>query len=221
MNLENMEQANIQATNKHVPNSELLAAGEVITDNQAPVGKPALPNSIIQDSNIGVSIDDQSQIMNLSIISRANQEPANISEPISEKILSKRSQQLYFGKKRPLPPSEDDVKKPFVDTFSSQSSHQLSSQMDGLTQIVGDCNRCKEYKVEIKRIKQTILRMTKDAAAAKKRQDNNLATSLRAQEAMQKELTILRSSNVKLHIEMTDVKGVIRDIQSALGRCKF
>ena len=69
----------------------------------------------------------------------------------------------------------------------------------------------------MKILQQTITRMIREADSAKKRQDNILATSLGAQETMQKELTLLWSSNVKLHIELTDMKAVLRDVQSALA----
>ena len=108
-----------------------------------------------------------------------------------------------------------------TDRVLSQFSQQLSSNIEGSSQIYVDCNGCKEYKVEVKRLQQTIIRITREAEAAKKRQDNILSTSLKSQESMQQELSQLRTNNVKLHIELTDVKAALRAIQGALSQCKF
>ena len=107
-----------------------------------------------------------------------------------------------------------------IESFLSQPSHQPSQNYDS-SLIDGDCNSCKKFKKELESLKQTVSTMIRDAAIEKRRQDNNLASSLKAQENMHEELTKLRSSNVTLHIELTNVKTVLRDIQCALGRSKF
>ena len=75
--------------------------------------------------------------------------------------------------------------------------------------------------MELKRLQQTLIRVTKEGSEAKKRMDKILASSLDAQTAMQRELTLLRSNNERTHIELTAVKEVLREIQSAIGRYKF
>ena len=48
-----------------------------------------------------------------------------------------------------------------------------------------------------------------------------MAIVLKGQETMQKELILLRRNNEKQHVELTAVKALMRDIQSAVGRYKF
>ena len=220
MNVENGENENSQASRQQIPkDSEFVAIGEVVRGNQSPMGKPANTQSLIKDENIGVSIGAQSRLSEPLNMQSPSQKP-NILDPNFVKIQPAHSVKRRFGRKRPLPRQQDDLKmqlgkSSMTQSLLSQPSQDLSSQLDA------DCRRCKENKVEMKRLQQTITRMIREADSAKKRQDNILATSLSAQEAMQKELTFLRSSNVKLHIELTDMKAVLRDVQSALGRCKF
>ena len=95
-----------------------------------------------------------------------------------------------------------------------EPSQPVSSQLEG-------CRNCSEYKVEIKRLRQTIIRITRDAAESKKRMDSNISISLNSQEAMQKEVRLLRRNSEKLHIEITSLKGLLREIQSVIGRYKF
>ena len=64
-------------------------------------------------------------------------------------------------------------------------------------------------------------RLINDAEAAKKRMDNNMPIVLKGQETMQKELILLRRNNEKQHVELTAIKALMRDIQSAVGRYKF
>merc|ERR1712203_1342600 len=103
-----------------------------------------------------------------------------------------RSQKLYFGKKRPMPRSEDDhqIQLDRTSTIESLLSQpNQPSQNYRSSQIGGDCNSCKDFKRELESLKQTVSTMSRDAVIEKRRQDNNLASSLRAQETMQQELT--------------------------------
>ena len=125
-----------------------------------------------------------------------------------------------FGRKRQLSHSNADSQlilsnASVIQSLESQPSQQVSSQWDE------DCRTCKEYKVEVKRLQATIKRLTRDAEATKLRMDNNLAITLRGQETMQKELMLLRRNNEKLHVELTAIKALMREIQSAVARYKF
>ena len=254
MNVKNTDLKMKQTPGPHVPkDSEILAVGDGAIGIQMPTQTSVQPvpkdseniarrdgaigihsrinrapetRIILQNSNLAVSEHNQSQIMDISNIPCANQKPSNISETSLQKIQAEPKKRVYFGKKRPLPPSHDDHKTQqdnisMTDCVLSQSSQQLSSHITSSSQIYVDCNGCKEYKVEVKRLQQTIIRITREAEAAKKRQDNILSTSLKSQESMQKELSQLRTNNVKLHIELTDVKAALRAIQGALSQCKF
>ena len=101
-----------------------------------------------------------------------------------------------------------------IHSLESQPSQSAFSQL-------GTCYNCGRNKVELKRLQQTLIRVTKEGLEAKKRMDKNMATSLNAQTAMQRELTLLRSNNERIHIELTSVKEVLREIQNAIGRYKF
>ena len=214
----------IQTSVQPVPkDSEIIARSDGAIGIHSRINRAPEPHIILRNSSLEVSEDNQSQIIDISNIRCADQKPPNISGTSLQKIQAEPKTQLYFGKKRRRPLSQDDHKTQHSMTNSiiSQSSQQISSHIDSSSQIYVDCNGCKEYKVEVKRLQQTIIRITREAEAAKKRQDNMLSTSLKAQESMQRELSQLRINNVKLHIELTDVKAALRDIQAALSRCKF
>ena len=124
------------------------------------------------------------------------------------------------GRKRPLSQSIDEsqvqlVNESVIQSFVSQPSQQVSSEWDG------DCRTCKEYKVEIKRLLQTNKRISREAEAAKQRMDKNMAITLKGQETLQTELTLLRRNSEKQHNELTALKALMREIQSAIGRYKF
>ena len=68
---------------------------------------------------------------------------------------------------------------------------------------------------------QTNKRISREAEAAKQRMDKNMAITLKGQETLQTELTLLRRNSEKQHNELTALKALMREIQSAIGRYKF
>ena len=254
MNVKNTDLKMKQTPGPHVPkDSEILAVGDGAIGIQMPTQTSVQPVPMdsenisrrggvidihsrinrdpvirlsLQNSKLAVSEHNQSQIMDISNIPCPDQKPFNISETSLQKIEADPKKRVYFGKKRPLPPTHDDHKTQ-QDNISKtacvllQSSQELSSHITSSSQVYVHCNGCKEYKVEVKRLQQTIIRITREAEAAKKRHDNIVSTSIKSQESMQKELSQLRTDNVKLHIELTDVKAALRAIQAALSQCKF
>ena len=183
-----------------------------------------------------VSSDNSS--MTISKVDPGNQsqvkEPAN-SQSLSQKAADTSNMSLInilpdlsvkkprfgrSGRKRPLSQSIDESQmqldnESVIQSFISQPSQQVSSEFDG------DCRTCKEYKVEIKRLLQTNKRISREAEAAKQRMDKNMAITLKGQETLQTELTLLRRNSEKQHNELTALKALMREIQSAIGRYKF
>ena len=183
-----------------------------------------------------VSSDNSS--MTISKVDPGNQsqvkEPAN-SQSLSQKAADTSNMSLMnilpdlsvkkprfgrSGRKRPLSQSIDESQmqldnESVIQSFISQPSQQVSSEFDG------DCRTCKEYKVEIKRLLQTNKRISREAEAAKQRMDKNMAITLKGQETLQTELTLLRRNSEKQHNELTALKALMREIQSAIGRYKF
>ena len=158
-----------------------------------------------------VSSDNSS--MTISKVDPGNQsqvkEPAN-SQSLSQKAADTSNMSLMnilpdlsvkkprfgrSGRKRPLSQSIDESQmqldnESVIQSFISQPSQQVSSEFDG------DCRTCKEYKVEIKRLLQTNKRISREAEAAKQRMDKNMAITLKGQETLQTELTLLRRNSI-------------------------
>ena len=163
---------------------------------------------------------DQSQVSEAPNNENPSQDPANASQTGVVRERPGTGEQPRFQRRRLMPQennSEPQVQAEnlsMIQSFASQPSQPVSSQLEG-------CRNCSEYKVEIKRLRATIKRITRDAEESKKRMDSNIAISLNSQEAMQKEVRLLRRNSEKLHIELTSLKGLLREIQSVIGQYKF
>ena len=163
---------------------------------------------------------DQSQVSEVPNNENPSQDPANASEIRVVRARPSTGEQPRFQRRRLMPQENNNEPQmqaenvSMIQSLVSQPSQPVSSQLEG-------CRNCSEYKVEIKRLRQTIIRITRDAAESKKRMDSNISISLNSQEAMQKEVRLLRRNSEKLHIEITSLKGLLREIQSVIGRYKF
>ena len=199
--------------------SNNMAILEINLGNQSQ-DRPASSQIFTQNPNSGDVSGDQAAVKVPSNTSDIRQKATNMLETNLENMPTDQRMRPRFGRKRLLSQSNDESQMLLQDasviqSFDSQASQPLPSQLDG------SCQTCKEYKVEIKRLKHTNKRLINDAEAAKKRMDNNMAIVLKGQETMQKELILLRRNNEKQHVELTAVKALMRDIQSAVGRYKF
>ena len=147
-----------------------------------------------------------------------NQDNANTSQSSLVRTRPSNDTQPRFQRRRLMPQTNDE---PHLQAdLSMDQSSVLQPSQPASSQLEG-CSNCSEYKVEIKRLRQTNIRLTRNAEESKKRMDNNLAISLNGQEAMQKEVRLLRRNNEKLHIEVTSLRGLLREIQSLIERYKF
>ena len=219
MNIENGVNEGQNNEERKVPtDSNDMANSEVDIGDQSQYHEDRVPNDANM-ANSEVVLGDQSRVSAPSNNENLSQDPANVSETSLVRAQPSTSVQRRFGRKRVLSEANDELdmradNASMIQSLESQPSQPVSSQLEG-------CRNCAEYKVEVKRLRQTNIRITRDAEASKKRMDKNLAISLNGQEAMQKELTLLRRNNKKLHTELTSVKGVLREIQSAIARYKF
>ena len=169
--------------------------------------------------NLEVANGDQSQVSEAPQDENLSHGPANVTETSVLQAQPTTCKPRRFGRKRQLSEADDELhmqadNASMIQSLESQPSQPAFSQL-------GTCYNCGRNKVELKRLQQTLIRVTKEGLEAKKRMDKNMATSLNAQTAMQRELTLLRSNNERIHIELTSVKEVLREIQNAIGRYKF
>ena len=190
-----------------------------VNENQ-PNTEPREPTDSNNMKQNGEEKKDQSEFREPSNSQSLNQNAADSSEVSLLNKPSDLSVQPRFGRKRPLSQSNAESQMQLgndsvIQNLDSQPSLQASSQWDG------ECSTCKGYKVEIKRLQQTNKRLTREAEAAKLRMDNNMAIALKGQETLQKELLLLRRNCEKQHLELTAIKSLMREIQSAIGRYKF
>ena len=192
-------------------------------------GKQTNPEQKVSSDNSSMTISkvdpgNQSQVKEPANSQSLSQKAADTSNMSLMNILPdlsvKKPRFGRSGRKRPLSQSIDESQmqldnESVIQSFISQPSQQVSSEFDG------DCRTCKEYKVEIKRLLQTNKRISREAEAAKQRMDKNMAITLKGQETLQTELTLLRRNSEKQHNELTALKALMREIQSAIGRYKF
>ena len=163
---------------------------------------------------------DQSQVSEAPQNENPSQDPANASQRSLVRARSSTgAAQPRFQRRRLMlqgndEPQMQDEDSSIIQSLLSQPSQPVSSQLAG-------CRNCLEYKVENKRLRQTLIRITRNSEESQKRMDSNLAITLNGQEALQKEVQLLRKNNEMLYTEVSSLRRLLHDIQSIIGRYKF
>ena len=210
----------LQTEHKDPSVSNNIAKTDINPRNLPQANEPASSPVSIQKPNCGDLRGDQAKVNEPSNSPSMKSKVANMLGTNLANMPCDLMVRPRFGRKRPLSQSNADSQVLLQDasaiqSLDSQASQQLSSQFDG------SCHTCKEYKIEIKRLLATNKRITRDAEAAKQRMDKHLSIALNGQDSLQKELILLRRNNEKQHVELTAIKALMREIQSAVGRYKF